>query len=159
MTWVRRAGIPLVLALAVVAGGCRNGTAPDDVHPRNEPRVRDAAVAHPISATTPVVTPVPAPGARPLAWQDAAVSADGRTLSVRFARFCDAAATADVAEEDGVVTVTVRAADAPVPEGTYESCVTARDEVLVVRLNKPLRGREVVDGSARAPRPLVRSGG
>ena len=155
---VRGRMVRLVLLL-VVGVGCRGGTSPDAVHPSNQPQARDAAVSRPISATTPVVTPAPAPGAQPIAWQDAVVSADGRTLSVRFARFCDAAATADVAEEGDRVTVTVRAAEAPDPEGAYSTCVTARDEVLVVRLGKALRGREVVDGSARVPRPVARPGG
>lgn len=142
----------LALAALAVASGCDRVPAPDAIARENRP---SSHAERPIRAVEPV--PAVSPGAgRPTPWLDAAVSDDGRTLTVRYQSQCTVATGVDAQEAAKAVTVTVSVADEqPSPSPGVNTFCTAEGPALVtVRLSSPLRGRVVLDGADGRPRPV-----
>ena len=162
LTMSGRFGVCGLLSLALVAGACDSGDAPNRIASVNTARPDGARI--PISTAEPV-TPVRTGGLSPteMPWAEAAVSSDGRTLLIRFFNDCGLLADVAAKETDERVEVTLMVATDPkfntTGDGPAVRCVgPAKNELAKLDLSRPLDGRAIYDGYDGKPRPVTRLG-
>jgi hypothetical protein len=146
-----------VVAFALSSLACSHGPAADAIDDRNGARHFPLGLTSPPLARDAEVTPLEPGGRRPraAAWRAAGVTADGRTLLVRFLADCGRLEDVTTEESAAKVRVTVRLSEPPqLPPGA-QCGASPTLRVVEVMLRAPLRGRLVLDGADTSPRPVV----